>query len=237
MNLIFDTHAHYDDEAFDADREALLSSMPENGVGLIVDPGCDLDTSRRAVEIAEQYPHVYAAVGWHPENCAPYTRESLDTLRAWAKNPKVVAIGEIGLDYASTVDRQLQLDVLRMQLALARHRGLPVVLHCVRAFEPLMRELAACPPRAVIFHGFIGSPEQAARAVAAGYYLSFGPRSLRSPRTVRALGSIPTQRLFLETDDAPATIESVYATAARLLGMPLDRLKETIYNNYLHIFS
>ena len=99
MNLIFDTHAHYDDEAFDADREALLSSMPENGVGLIVDPGCDLDTSRRAVEIAEQYPHVYAAVGWHPENCAPYTRESLDTLRAWAKNPKVVAIGEIGLDY------------------------------------------------------------------------------------------------------------------------------------------
>ena len=91
--------------------------------------------------------------------------------------------------------------------------------------------------RAVIFHGFIGSPEQAARAVAAGYYLSFGPRSLRSPRTVRALGSIPTQRLFLETDDAPATIESVYATAARLLGMPLDRLKETIYNNYLHIFS
>ena len=80
MNLIFDTHAHYDDEAFDADREALLSSMPENGVELIVDPGCDLDTSRRAVEIAEQYSHVYAAVGWHPENCAPYTRESLDTL-------------------------------------------------------------------------------------------------------------------------------------------------------------
>ena len=88
MNLIFDTHAHYDDEAFDADREALLASMPENGVGLIVDPGCDLDTSRRAVEIAEQYPHVYAAVGWHPENCAPYTRESLDTLRAWAKEPE-----------------------------------------------------------------------------------------------------------------------------------------------------
>ena len=88
MNLIFDTHAHYDDEAFDADREALLASMPENGVGLIVDPGCDLDTSRRAVEIAEQYPHVYAAVGWHPENCAPYTRESLDTLRAWAKNAR-----------------------------------------------------------------------------------------------------------------------------------------------------
>ena len=99
MNLIFDTHAHYDDEAFDPDRGELLASMPENGVGLIVDPGCDLESSRRAVALAEQYPHVYAAVGWHPENCAPYTRESLDTLRAWAKDPKVVAIGEIGLDY------------------------------------------------------------------------------------------------------------------------------------------
>ena len=129
MNLIFDTHAHYDDEAFDADHEALLASMPENGVGLIVDPGCDLDTSRRAVEIAEQYPHVYAAVGWHPENCAPYTCESLDTLRAWAKNPKVVAIGEIGLDYywEQNPPREFQQEVFRDQLALAQELGLPVI--------------------------------------------------------------------------------------------------------------
>ena len=131
MNLIFDTHAHYDDEVFDADREALLASMPENGVGLIVDPGCDLDTSRRAVEIAEQYPHVYAAVGWHPENCAPYTRESLDTLRAWAKDPKVVAIGEIGLDYywEQNPPREFQQEVFRAQLALAQELGLPVIVH------------------------------------------------------------------------------------------------------------
>lgn len=97
MSLIFDTHAHYDDEAFDADREALLASMPEHGVGLILDPGCDLESSRRAVELARTYPRVYAAVGWHPENCAPYTEDSLDALRAWAREPKVVAIGEIGL--------------------------------------------------------------------------------------------------------------------------------------------
>ena len=85
MSLIFDTHAHYDDEAFDADRETLLASMPEHGVGLILDPGCDLESSRRAVELARTYPHVYAAVGWHPENCAPYTEDSLDALRAWAR--------------------------------------------------------------------------------------------------------------------------------------------------------
>ena len=145
-------------------------------------------------------------------------------------------VGEIGLDYLRP-DREAQLRIFEGQLRLAEAAGKPVVLHCVKAFEETMRLLKQFRLRAVIFHGFIGSPEQAARAVAAGYYLSFGPRSLRSPRTVRALGSIPTQRLFLETDDAPATIESVYATAARLLGMPLDRLKETIYNNYLHIFS
>ena len=145
-------------------------------------------------------------------------------------------VGEIGLDYLRP-DREAQLRIFEGQLRLAEAAGKPVVLHCVKAFEETMRLLKQFRLRAVIFHGFIGSPEQAARAVAAGYYLSFGPRSLRSPRTVRALGSIPTQRLFLETDDAPATIESVYATAARLLEMPLDRLKETIYNNYLHIFS
>ena len=78
MSLIFDTHAHYDDEAFDTDREMLLASMPEHGVGLILDPGCDLESSRRAVELARTYPHVYSAVGWHPENCAPYTEDSLD---------------------------------------------------------------------------------------------------------------------------------------------------------------
>jgi TatD DNase family protein len=150
---------------------------------------------------------------------------------------EVDLVGEIGLDYAGTVGREAQLRIFREQLDWAERLGKPVVLHCVKAFEAVMRELAPHALRAVIFHGFIGSPQQAAEAVKRGYYLSFGPRSLRSPRTVRALGSIPTQRLFLETDDAPATIESVYATAARLLGMPLDRLKETIYNNYLHIFS
>ncbi|HJG08731.1 MAG TPA: TatD family hydrolase, partial [Alistipes communis] len=172
-----------------------------------------------------------ASVGIHPWEAA---EGDLATVREHVGPAQIV--GEIGLDYLRP-DREAQLRIFEGQLRLAEAAGKPVVLHCVKAFEETMRLLKQFRLRAVIFHGFIGSPEQAARAVAAGYYLSFGSRSLRSPRTVRALGSIPTQRLFLETDDAPATIESVYATAARLLGMPLDRLKETIYNNYLHIFS
>ena len=94
MALIFDTHAHYDDEQFDADRDALLAAMPEGGVGLIVDPGCDLESSRAAVALAERFAHVYAAVGWHPENCAPFVPEDIAVLRELARRPKVVAIGE-----------------------------------------------------------------------------------------------------------------------------------------------
>lgn len=150
---------------------------------------------------------------------------------------RVQAIGEIGLDYASTVDRQLQLDVLRMQLALARRRGLPVVLHCVRAFEPLMRELAACPPRAVIFHGFIGSPEQARQALGRGYMLSFGERTFASPKSLRALQEVPLTQLFLETDDDPVTIESIYERVAALRGIELEVLKRATLENYERIFA
>lgn len=149
---------------------------------------------------------------------------------------KVQIVGEIGLDYLHP-DREAQLRVFEQQLQLAETAGKPVVLHCVKAFEETMALLKRFRLRAVIFHGFIGSPEQAARAVAGGYYLSFGLRSFRSPRTVQALRSTPPQRLFLETDDGLESIDAVYAAAAQLLETPLETLKQTIYTNYLRIFS
>ena len=96
--MLFDTHAHYDDEAFDPDRELLLESLPQRGVALVLNPGCDLDSSRKAVSYAAAYPHVYAAVGIHPENCAGFVPADIDVLRELARQPKVAAIGEIGLD-------------------------------------------------------------------------------------------------------------------------------------------
>ncbi|EKC58129.1 TatD-related DNase, partial [human gut metagenome] len=101
------------------------------------------------------------------------------------------ALGETGLDFACSTDREAQTELLRAHLRLARERGLAVVLHCVRAFEPLMNELKACPPPAAIFHGFIGSPEQARRAVGSGWYLSFGMRTFASPRSLEALRTTP----------------------------------------------
>ena len=235
MNLIFDTHAHYDDEAFDADREALLASMPENGVGLIVDPGCDLDTSRRAVETAEQYPHVYAAVGWHPENCAPYTRESLDTLRAWAKNPKVVAIGEIGLDYywEQNPPRELQ------QLALAQELGLPVIVHDRDAHADCLAIVKEFPQVRGVFHCFSGSVEIAQELIKRGWYLGFdGPLTYKNAKkTVEVAKIVPLDRVLLETDSpymAPVPVRGtrndsrnvfhIAAKFAEIRGMSTDEI-------------
>ena len=241
MNLIFDTHAHYDDEAFDADREALLASMPENGVGLIVDPGCDLDTSRRAVEIAEQYPHVYAAVGWHPENCAPYTRESLDTLRAWAKNPKVVAIGEIGLDYywEQNPPREFQQEVFRDQLALAQELGLPVIVHDRDAHADSLAIVKEFPQVRGVFHCFSGSAEIAQELIKRGWYLGFdGPLTYKNAKkTVEVAKIVPLDRVLLETDSpymAPVPVRGtrndshnvfhIAAKFAEIRGMSTDEI-------------
>ena len=147
------------------------------------------------------------------------------------------AVGETGLDFVHGPSREVQTEALRAQLRLARERGLPVVLHCVRAFEPLMRELAACEPRAVIFHGFIGSPEQVRRALAKGYFLSFGERAFASPKTLAALRETPLSQLFLETDDSPVPIEEIYARAAEARGVPTEVLQRATLANYERIFE
>lgn len=149
----------------------------------------------------------------------------------------VQAVGETGLDFVHGADRETQLAAFRAQLALARERRLPVVLHCVRAFEPVMRELDACRPRAAIFHGFIGSPEQARRAVGKGYYLSFGLRAFASPKTLESLRETPLSQLFLETDDSDVPIEEIYARAAKVKGVTPEELQRATLENYGRIFT
>ncbi len=153
------------------------------------------------------------------------------TLREVETAP-VSAIGEIGLDYAVPGDHGEQKMIFAACLRIAEARGLPVILHCVRAFEPAMEILAGFRLPAVIFHGFTGSREQATRAVRSGYYLSLGERSLSSLKTVEALKTIPLDKLFLETDDAPVTIAGIYARTAEILAIPLPQLKEQLHNNY-----
>ena len=167
----------------------------------------------------------------------PWDAEREDTATLGQRLGDAQAVGETGLDFACDVAREAQTAALRAQLRLARERGLPVVLHCVRAFEPLMRELAACPPPAAIFHGFIGSPEQARQAVAKGYYLSFGERAFASPKTLAALRETPLSQLFLETDDSPVSIAEIYARVAEAKGVPVEELQRGILDNYKRIFT
>jgi TatD DNase family protein len=147
------------------------------------------------------------------------------------------AIGEVGLDYAVADGSELQAEVFRAQLVIAVERNLPVVLHSVRAFEPVMNMLADYTLPAVIFHGFVGSHEQAEVAVAKGYYLSFGERSFRSPKTTLAMRSVPQEQMFLETDESSLSIAEIYRLSAEVLEVGIEELKLQILSNYTKIFE
>ena len=202
--MLFDTHAHYDDEAFDADRDALLVALPQQGVALVVNPGCDPASSQKAVALAERYPHVYAAVGWHPENCAPYTPEGLAAVEALADHPKVVAIGEIGLDYywEENPPRELQRQVFREQLALAQRLELPVIVHDREAHGDSLAMIQEFPQVRGVFHCYSGSPEMARELVKRGWMLSFtGVLTYKNAKkAVEVAREIPLEHLMIETD-------------------------------------
>ena len=201
---LFDTHAHYDDRAFREDREALVSALPQHGVELVVCPGCNLTSSQDCVRLAMKYPHVYAAVGIHPENCGDFRPEDLDAIRALAREGKVVAIGEIGLDYywLENPPRPLQQQVLRSQLALARELSLPVIIHDRDAHADTMAIVREFPGLRGVFHCFAGSVEMARELVDMGWYLSFNgaatfKNARKAPEVIRA---VPMERLMIETD-------------------------------------
>ena len=201
---IFDTHAHYDADRFDSDRDALLSAMPGAGVGLVLDPGCDLPSSHAAAELAERYPHVYAAVGIHPEDCDGFQDENLTELRQLLEQPKVVAIGEIGLDYywAENPPRELQQQVLRSQLALARELRLPVIFHDRDAHGDSLAIIKEFPDVTGVFHCFSGSPEMAQELLGMGWYLGFdGPVTYKNARRAPEVAAVtPLDRMLIETD-------------------------------------
>ena len=161
--MLFDTHAHYDDPAFDADRDALLSSLPESGVELVLDPGCDVKSSRAAVSLAERYPFVYAAVGLHPEECGGCGEAKLLEIERLAGSPRVAAIGEIGLDYhwEENPPREVQQEIFRRQLALAERLDLPVIVHDRDAHGDSLAIVREFPRVRGVFHCYSGSAEMA----------------------------------------------------------------------------
>lgn len=203
--MLFDTHAHYDDGRFDSDRDELLRSLPENGVGLALVPGCDLLSSRSAVELAKKYPYIYAAVGLHPENLEGLTLEDLAAIEEMAKEPKVKAIGEIGLDYYWEKDqekRAIQQEFFRAQLELAKKMDMPVIVHDRDAHGDSLAIVKEFPGIRGVFHCYSGSVEMAKELVELGWHISFtGVITFKNARrALEVIAEVPIERIMIETD-------------------------------------
>ena len=201
---IFDTHAHYYDNRFDSDREELLATLPEQGVSLVLEAGCDMRTSRWGVEYSKKYSHMYCSVGIHPSDAGTVSKEDgyLQELETLSREKKVVAIGEIGLDY-HYLDYSKEVQMVRFaeQLELARDLDLPVIIHDRDAHADVLEMIKKYRPKGIV-HCFSGSKEMAAELVKLGMYIGFtGVLTFSNARrALEAVDVIPMDRLLLETD-------------------------------------
>jgi len=202
--MLFDTHAHLNDPAFDADREELMVSLAAQGVGLVMNAGCSLASSRDIVEMAEKYPWLYASVGSHPDSADEVDETVLEEYRKLCKlSSKVKAIGEIGLDYYyEDIPREVQQKAFRMQMALAQELDLPVIVHEREAHNDGMTIVKEFPKVKGVFHCYSGSAEMARQLVDLGWYIGFtGVLTFKNARkAVETAASIPLDRIVLETD-------------------------------------
>ena len=202
--MLFDTHAHMDDRAFDADREALLRSLPEQGISCLMNPGCSLSSSRNADLLSKEFDYIYAAVGSHPDAADEVNEEVLEEYRKLCKqNPKIRAIGEIGLDYHyEDIPRDLQQKAFRAQMALAAELGLPAIVHERDAHADGMQIVTEFPTVTGVFHCYSGSAEMAKWLIDRGWYIGFtGVLTFKNARkAIEVAASIPLERLVLETD-------------------------------------
>ncbi|WP_334110355.1 TatD family hydrolase [Thermodesulfitimonas autotrophica] len=249
-----DTHCHLDDERYETDRAAVVARARAAGVTRLVTVGYDLASSRRTVELAAALPGVYAVVGVHPHDAAGVSPEYLEELRRLAREPCVVAIGEIGLDfYRDLSPRPAQREVFVAQLNLARELGLPVVIHCREAlgevYAILRREAVGLSG---VMHCFSGGWEEARRFLALGFYLSVaGPVTFAGARRpVEVVRQMPIERLLLETDapylapvphrgkrNEPAYLVHTAQKVAEIRGISLEELAAATTANAARLFG
>ncbi|MGH2535984.1 MAG: TatD family hydrolase [Candidatus Promineifilaceae bacterium] len=254
--MLIDTHCHLDFEAFDHDRSEVLARAAAAGVGRIIAPALDLDNVGQVVALAEKHASVYAAVGVHPNSAAAWQDAWLAELRAAAAHPKVIAIGEIGLDYHR--DRALpavQRRAFEAQLALAAELGLPVIVHNRQADEDVLGLLAASQlpgrSRAGVLHSFSSNSEVAGRGLALGFLLGFsGPLTYKSAEALRQVAAeAPAERILIETDapflapqsrrgqrNEPANVRFVADKLAALRGLTTDQAAGLATANALRLF-
>ena len=202
--MLFDTHAHMDDRAFDEDRSTLLESLPQQGVHLVMNPGCSLASSRNVCRLVEEYPFVYGAVGSHPDVANEVNEAVLEEYRQMCReHKKIKAIGEIGLDYHyEDIPREIQQQAFRAQMALAAELDLPVIVHERDAHADGMAIVEEFPTVKGVFHCYSGSLDMAKWLIQRGWYIGFtGVLTFKNARkALEVAENIPLDRIVLETD-------------------------------------
>ena len=251
--MIFDTHAHYDDEAFDSDREELLSSIHENGVLGVVNASADINSSFSSVKLSQQYSYIFAAVGVHPENLENLSEDYIEQIKKIAtENKKVVAIGEIGLDYHFRSDnKEKQIEVFENQVKLANSLSLPVIVHDREAHKDTFDILKKYIPKGIV-HCFSGSAEMAKEIVKLGMKLGIGGGlTFKNAKTVvEVVRQIPLKHLVLETDApylAPVPfrgkrcnssyIKFVAEKIAEIKNISAEEVYEETFKNALEVYN
>ncbi len=246
--MLFDTHAHLNDPAFDPDREALMESFADAGVGLVMNAGCSLESSRDIVAMAEKYPWLYASVGSHPDSASEVNEEVLEEYRKLCKlSDKVKAIGEIGLDYYyEDIPRDIQQQAFRMQMALAQELDLPVIVHERDAHNDGLAIVKEFPKVKGVFHCYSGSAEMARQLVNMGWYIGFtGVLTFKNARkAVETAASIPLDRIVLETDcpfmapepfrgkrNHPGYLYRMAEKLAQIRGISVEEVHAATYEN------
>ena len=251
--MFFDTHAHYDDEQFDDDRDHVLASMEEAGVELIVNPGADMPSSRAARELAARWPFVWFGVGVHPHDARSMTDADFDELRSMAADPKCVAVGEIGLDYHYDLSpRDVQKQRFIQQMELAAELKKPVIIHEREACADVLDVVTRFRHVPGVYHCFSGSWETARIILDQGWYLSFtGVITFKNARkALEVVEKMPADRLMIETDSpylAPVPVRGrrndsrnlpfIAARAAEIRGLSLEELAALTLSNGKRFFG
>lgn len=253
--MLFDTHAHLNAEQFDEDRDEVIARAKENGVSTIVNVGFNRETIPTTMELAEKYDFIYAVVGWHPQDAITMKEQDLEWLEELSKHPKVVGLGEMGLDYYwDTSPRDVQAEVFRKQIRLARKLQMPIIIHDRDAHQDIIEILREEKAGEVggIMHCFSGSYELAKMALDMNFYISFGGpltfKNAKRPKEVAA--KIPLERILIETDcpyltphpfrgkrNESAYVKFVAEEMAQIHGLPYEELAKITANNARCLFN
>lgn len=252
--MIFETHAHYDDDAFDADREKLICTLPEKGIQRIINVGASIASTKTTLALAEKYDYMYAAVGVHPSDIDGLNEESFAWLREQAKNTKTVAIGEIGLDYYWDKEPEIQEQQrywFKRQLELVAECHLPVIIHSRDAAEDTMQILKEHTLPGVI-HCYSYSPEMAREFVKMGFYIGVGGvvTFKNAKKLKETVQEIPLERILLETDcpymapephrgkrNDSSYIPYMVEKIAELKGVSTEEVERVTWDNAIRLFN